>query len=70
VLANSFACAICGRAFTPADPAVADHIVPHSMGGSDHASNLRAVHKSCNAKRGNRLDDGTVPPVRRRSRVW
>jgi 5-methylcytosine-specific restriction enzyme A len=30
----------------------ADHIVPVSKDGSDHRSNLRAAHKSCNSRRG------------------
>jgi hypothetical protein len=36
-------------------PFVADHYVPRSLGGGDHAGNLRAAHKSCNARRSNKL---------------
>lgn len=32
----------------------ADHIVPHSHGGTDHPDNLRAAHIDCNKIRGNR----------------
>ena len=30
----------------------ADHVIPHSEGGTDHPSNLRAAHLSCNSSRG------------------
>jgi 5-methylcytosine-specific restriction endonuclease McrA len=51
-LAMAYHCALCGKPPTPTDPLVADHIVAHAYGGSDHASNLRAVHRLCNARRG------------------
>ncbi len=38
-------CSICGREDVPLE---IDHIVPHSKGGSDTLSNLRAVCRSCN----------------------
>ena len=31
-----------------------DHVIPKSMGGSDHTNNLRLAHKKCNNTRGNR----------------
>lgn len=32
-----------------------DHIVPRALGGSDARPNLRAAHKLCNVRHGNRL---------------
>lgn len=32
----------------------ADHLTPTSQGGTDEASNLKAVHHACNMKRGAR----------------
>ena len=31
-----------------------DHIIPHSLGGTDTAENLRVICRSCNQSRGNR----------------
>jgi 5-methylcytosine-specific restriction endonuclease McrA len=42
-------CHLCGEG--GAD--TADHIIPHSRGGSDELTNLRAAHRYCNVKRGN-----------------
>lgn len=33
----------------------ADHVVPRSLGGPDDPINLRAAHRICNSRRGNRL---------------
>lgn len=52
VLANATRCHICGQPPTNTDPLVADHIVPVADNGTDHPSNLRPVHRSCNARRG------------------
>lgn len=49
------ACFYCkGRARTE-DPWETDHIIPHAEGGSDHISNLRPAHRSCNRAAGARL---------------
>lgn len=48
-------CALCGQPFTADDPPVADHILPRALGGSDRIENLRAAHRSCNARRGKSL---------------
>lgn len=39
--------------------ASADHVVPHSKGGSDDVTNLRAAHWMCNVLRGNRELEGS-----------
>jgi 5-methylcytosine-specific restriction endonuclease McrA len=52
IRASATVCHICGKPFTPDDPAVADHIHPRAFGGSDHISNLAAAHKSCNGRKG------------------
>lgn len=31
-----------------------DHVIPQSFGGSDHPTNLRWAHQSCNSSRGTR----------------
>lgn len=43
-------CHLCGK--PGAD--TADHLIPHSRGGSDAPSNLRAAHIDCNRRRGTR----------------
>lgn len=50
-LANATHCAICGNPLGN-EPTEADHIVPHADNGSSDPSNLQAVHRSCNRKRG------------------
>lgn len=52
VLAGATHCAICGQPATPLDPLEADHIVSHADNGTDHPANLRAVHRTCNRRRG------------------
>ena len=43
----------------------ADHVVPRTAGGSDHPSNLRAAHRSCNSARKDR-----APEIPHTSRAW
>ena len=52
VRASASRCWICGGPFTADDPAVADHVVPRMLGGSDGVENLRGAHRSCNGRRG------------------
>jgi 5-methylcytosine-specific restriction enzyme A len=52
LLAVSTRCAVCGLPSMLNDPLTADHIVPRSEGGGNEQSNLRAVHRSCNQRRG------------------
>jgi 5-methylcytosine-specific restriction endonuclease McrA len=63
VLAHADLCWLCGKPFTdPRDPPVCDHVIPVSRGGTDHPSNLRAAHRSCNLRRGNKPVN--IPEVR------
>lgn len=57
IIANSTVCGICGKRLdaNPADVTVLDHIVPRARGGLDHASNLQAAHRSCNARKSAQL---------------
>lgn len=50
---------ICQICHTPVadDELQFDHIIPHSRGGPATAANLRVVHKRCNAKRRDSVDD-------------
>lgn len=55
-------CWLCGEGVPRHVPAnhprelTADHVVPRSLGGSDDPINLRAAHRLCNSRRGNRVD--------------
>lgn len=51
VRANAIVCHLCGEGARVADPWVADHIDPASHGDT---ADLRAAHRSCNARRGNK----------------
>jgi 5-methylcytosine-specific restriction endonuclease McrA len=48
---TAVACWICGKGALPNDPWTADHVVP-----SDPDSLLLPAHRSCNSRRGNRVD--------------
>jgi 5-methylcytosine-specific restriction endonuclease McrA len=50
--ANATRCGLCGEGPRPGDPFVCDHIVPRARGGASVASNLQAVHKSHNDRKG------------------
>jgi 5-methylcytosine-specific restriction enzyme A len=52
VIASAVACHWCGGAFTPGDPATADHLIPKARGGTNDRANLVAAHRSCNSRRG------------------
>ena len=59
-------CGICGRYVTRSQLAKGlanrDHIVPSSLGGTNHRSNLQLAHYWCNIRRGNDLPRGGQPP--------
>ena len=56
-------CHLCGE-LTPRREATLDHVVPLSKGGSDHHTNLRLAHRSCNSGRGD-TDLAVYDPTRR-----
>ena len=48
-------CGICkGRLPSDITQIQVDHIVPRSLGGTDHLGNLQAVHAHCNLRKGDR----------------
>ena len=44
---DQYTCAYCGKEAT-----TVDHIIPHSLGGDDHPSNLVACCRPCNSSKG------------------
>lgn len=58
-------CGICGKRVTRrqllAGLANRDHIVPASLGGTSHRTNLRLAHHACNIRRGNDLPNNGQP---------
>jgi 5-methylcytosine-specific restriction endonuclease McrA len=52
ILAIATTCAICGERGTRYDPLTIDHITPVRDGGTNHPTNLRVAHRSCNSRRG------------------
>ncbi|MCR4339218.1 MAG: HNH endonuclease [Gemmatimonadaceae bacterium] len=57
-LATEHVCWICERPGTVKDPLTADHLVPVVRGGRSHRTQLRAAHRSCNARRGAAITNG------------
>lgn len=53
----------CGLEFRNDDEVTFDHWIPQALGGTWDIHNLRLMHKSCNAKKGDALPnpDGTLP---------
>jgi 5-methylcytosine-specific restriction endonuclease McrA len=50
------------------DPREVDHIIPLSKGGTNDRSNLRAVSRSTNRKKGNGIKKKLVSKVRARKK--
>lgn len=48
-------CYICGAVVALEDLTL-DHVIPSSKGGSDTFENLMPVHRTCNCRKGNKLD--------------
>jgi 5-methylcytosine-specific restriction endonuclease McrA len=46
-------CALCSGPLRPSDPRILEHLVPHELGGSSEAENLRWVHKECAGRKTN-----------------
>ena len=53
-LRDGIACAYCGSGVENGVPLQLDHVIPHSLGGSNHENNLVTACRKCNASRGNR----------------
>jgi 5-methylcytosine-specific restriction endonuclease McrA len=69
LLAAHPSCHLCGGSFTdPADPPVLDHVIPRAHGGTDHPSNLKPAHRSCNGRKGAKIGSWveTTPPATNR----
>ncbi len=61
----------CGKPFLKEEDITFDHWIPQSKGGTWEISNLRMMHKRCNALKGDRMpnEDGTLPPHPREFKV-
>lgn len=51
---DGLACAYCGSGIEDGTKLTLDHLVAHSHGGSNHATNLVTACHKCNSSRGNR----------------
>lgn len=49
-----------------------DHVLPHSKGGEDHIDNVMVICRTCNLRKGNRVDTDVLKPAKPRptSRRW
>jgi 5-methylcytosine-specific restriction endonuclease McrA len=47
-------CPECRRPLLPGQRLHLDHIVPTSLGGSDHPGNLQVTHAACNMRKGDK----------------
>lgn len=62
-------CALgCGGVVDGRTPWVVEHLVPRSMGGSDHVSNQGVSHRSCSDKQGGQLAARITNAPRQRQR--
>jgi 5-methylcytosine-specific restriction endonuclease McrA len=65
-------CHLCGHTLLELEGEtwVVDHLVPRSLGGCDHRSNLRKAHSTCNRWRGDKaLTEALYDHVAKRRRV-
>lgn len=46
-------CPLCHAPLFPEEPRILEHMVPHELGGSSDAENLRFVHKDCASRKTN-----------------
>ena len=53
-LRDGMACAYCGSTVEEGASLTLDHVVPHSVGGTNHEANLVTACTRCNCSRGNR----------------
>lgn len=50
---DQWRCHVCGLGYLPNDPWEIDHDKPLSKGGTNHISNLRLAHETCNREKSN-----------------
>lgn len=62
-LRDGLACCYCGAAVEDGTKLTLDHLVPHSKGGSNEATNLVTCCLRCNSSRGNRPVEDFVSAV-------
>ncbi|MBQ9981661.1 MAG: HNH endonuclease [Oscillospiraceae bacterium] len=63
-----YKCVHCGHSFRKDDIEI-DHIIPQSRGGGDNINNLQCLCRSCNASKGNDVNDSArdlVKNIKRR----
>ena len=53
-LRDGLACCYCGEGIEDGATLTLDHLIPHSHGGSNDATNLITACRRCNSSRGNR----------------
>ena len=51
----NYRCAYCGKAFSPSNMPMRDHVIPISRGGNNTKENIKPACKSCNSKKGTML---------------
>jgi 5-methylcytosine-specific restriction endonuclease McrA len=61
---DSHMCQICGGNVRD-DEVAFDHVIPHSRGGPMTVENLRLVHRTCNQRKRDHLDEILWEPDRR-----
>jgi 5-methylcytosine-specific restriction endonuclease McrA len=54
---DRWTCHWCGTGQGTGDPWEVDHYIPLSRGGTNHVSNLRLAHRSCNRAKGSQVPD-------------
>lgn len=59
-------CGICLEPILHIETATVDHIIPISLGGSNHRNNVQLAHPKCNRKKGN--DPNFLPISLRKTR--
>ena len=56
-------CYLCKDVISTLEEANIDHIIPRSKGGSNHQSNIKLVHITCNRKKDNIIPTDKVNPL-------
>jgi len=66
-------CPICHVMLYPDEPRILEHLVPHELGGSSEAENLRYVHAECARKKTNgskaTCADGDIHKIAKSNRL-